>query len=144
MTTSDFDWVPTVSVGRIKFGEPVTEHVESGYLRYREGPLHKPGEGGYVHGDDEDPSAYLDDEKRVVDSVNCFTALIYRGQNLIGIPIKEALDILGQLPDISGDKILEDDDEYTVEFDRLGLILWVREEDDTVVSASVGTAAEDD
>lgn len=140
MDNSIFEWEPNKSVGRINFGETVTGHVESGFLNHCDDPMDDDGLGCFAHGENEDPAVYLDEETEVIEHIICFEALIHCGQNLIGITINRAIEILGQEPDVSGDKVLEDDDEFTVEFDSLGLILWVREKDSKIMSAGVSSA----
>ena len=136
MKLGGYDWIPTVSVGEIKLGEPVSHYLESGLLfvnRFMEESV------GLMY-EDEGETILVNEEDGWIDGISCYETLHYQGQNLIGLHINDAAAILDSEPiygepfDMAG--IFDDGRiETPAAFDELGLILYLDE--DIVVSAGV-------
>lgn len=143
MNSSKYDWSPGVGVGDIRFGEPISELLDSGVLHHVIGPFDSDGRGFFALGEEEDPAIYLD-EKNLADDVVCSEVLIYQGRDLIGMKIDDIIVALGKEPDEYGEELElgEDNIQITAEFDSLGLQLWLR--DGVAVSAVVSAVIEDD
>ena len=138
-----FVWKPDVALGPVEFGQPVQRYVESLDLRICENPF-KPGEFEcYSYGEDMDPAYYADDEDRV-ENIVCFEKLIFEGQDLIGKTLEEVIQILGQEPEEIGqaEEGLDGEVEVAVEYDNLGLQIWIV--DGVSQSAIVSKAFQED
>ena len=142
---SKFDWIPTVSFGKFRFGAPVQRYVDEGLLTYDPAPEELGGDAIYID-EEADIWVYPDDEGRgVVGTVSCGRSALYGGRELLGLAIGEAVEILGRDPDEFEEGVESADEiEDIAYFDDMGLMLWFR--DGVSVSVTVDNAdyGEDD
>lgn len=118
------EWQPLKSVGGFEFSSPVSGYRMTVGLK-RDESLDAPGSGWQVY-------ALLDPEMRIYEdsngivSIACYDALYYRGSNLMGATVDEAIEIIGRQPSRVGEPlwVSEDEQQRTIEFDELGLMLW--------------------
>lgn len=86
------EWTPRTSLGPIRFGAPVETYVFSLGLAFKE---HDPSTGwdAYVL-----PGAetFVYAENGRVVGVGCYDECWYNGRNLIGMPLGEAVQLIGQ------------------------------------------------
>lgn len=138
-----FEWVPTVRVGPVHFGDDIADHIKNMPIQACMDPFDENEFLCYGYGEEEEPSYFLDDDGRVEDIV-CFDGLIFQDTNLIGLPIDRVIELLGSDPDEYGEEVKHGEGEIRtpVEFDNLGLQLWLR--DGIAVSAVVSVANVDD
>tara|TARA_R110002072_G_scaffold50840_6_gene136473 strand:- start:633 stop:1070 length:438 start_codon:yes stop_codon:yes gene_type:complete len=143
MNDDIFEWVPTKSVGPVKFGDDVKKHLETLPLRECADPFNDSEFMCFGYGEAEEPSYFLDEAGRV-ESIVSFSALKYRGVDIIGLPIERVIEILGVSPDEYGEDVedVEGEVETPVQFDALGLQLWIL--DGVSNSAVVSFANEDE
>ena len=133
-----YEWIPTVGVGPFRFGVPVEQYVASGLLKFESYPEELGGGGSYVDKGDNLAVSVEDQGQGVVYIIQCDASMLFKGRELIGVSLADALEILGREPDEFGEELELDDDEIqvTAEFDELGLTLWLK--DNVTMSASVG------
>lgn len=138
-----FEWVPTVRVGPVHFGDDIQKHLENLPIRLCASDYEVEGLTCYAYGEDEAPGYFIDENGRV-DDIVCFDGLIYEGSDLIGLPIERVIELLGIEPDEYGEptEMDEDDTQIAAQFDSLGLQIWLR--DNVAVSAVVSFAILDD
>ena len=135
MKLGKYDWIPNVGVGEFKFGEPVSQYVESGVLiinRFMEELV------GMSY-DDAEGTINVCEENGMIEDIYCDKILTYRNQNLIGLHIDDAAMLLERKPSygepLDKSEIFDDGRlEVPAEFDDLGLTLWLDE--GIVVSAA--------
>ena len=138
-----FEWIPTVRVGPVHLGDTIEKYLENLPIRACPDPFDESEFLCYAYGEEEEPSYFLDEEDRIWNIV-CFDALIYQGTDLIGLPIERVIELVGVAPDEYGEAEEDVDGEVRipVEFDRLGLQLWLS--DNIASSADVSFANVDD
>lgn len=138
-----FEWVPTIRVGPVQFGDELRKHLGNLPIHLCVNPYGVEGLTCYGYGEDEEPAYYIDENGRV-DDIVCIDGLIYKGTDLIGLPIERVIEILGEEPVEYGEPTEMHDEDFQVaaEFDALGLQLWLR--DGIAVSAVVSVANVDD
>lgn len=121
-----FEWIPLVSVGPVKFGDNIEDHLRSGFAiedKFDEDPE----EPDYIDRDDV-LSFRVGEDSVTVESIHTWESLVYKGRNLIGMNQESLLKHLGAEPD-SVEKEEEPTDEVIetiLSFDRLGLLVWLR------------------
>jgi hypothetical protein len=131
-----WEWIPLVSIGPLKFGEPIEPVISKFDLR----KLNKPFEEA-----DWDSYEFPDFDKRVytkdgnITSLGCFDNLFYKGEDLFGLTLDEVRVLLGEEDEI-GETVFFDfeDDEYEktpIEFYKYSVQIWLR--DGVVESAMI-------
>jgi hypothetical protein len=130
---------PGVGVGRMKFGDRVTEHPEL-ELRNPE-PTWSPEEdyAEYaVPGLEETLIVYVDDDG-TIESVSFYEFCLVDGHDLIGMGVGQLLVVLGVPSAIEAEEIGRDV-ELLYAYDALGLTIWTVDGEVCVVQA--GRASE--
>jgi hypothetical protein len=116
-----WDWKPLLSVGPIYFGDPVKKLVENQGLKLMD------FDDGITEWDtyqvpNGETTVHVEDGKVV--SVGCYENLYFNGKNLLGLTLDTVRTILGKEDEI-GEEII---DKTPVEYERLGLQIWIRNE----------------
>lgn len=124
-----WNWVPLISVGPFKFGEPADPVIEKLNLQKLEKPYEEFDSDSYEVSDGS-VRLYTDEDGRI-DGVGCFENIYYQDEDLFGLTLDEIRLRLGKEDQI-GETILFDfkDNEYEkvpVEFEKWSLQLWFRE-----------------
>jgi hypothetical protein len=125
--TAIWEWNPLISLGPLKFGDPI-EPVISEFSLYK---LDKPFEEA-----DWDSYEFPNCDKRIyaeekhITSIGCFDDLYYNGQDLFGLTIEKIKIIFGEEYK-TGEVILFDfeDDEFEetpIRFYNYGLQVWIK------------------
>ena len=132
-----WEWVPLVSIGGLRFNEPLSEDL--GTLK-----LQRVEDSGYDSGDnidsfrEEGGDTEIELENGRVDTVYCRANFFFKGRDLIGLSAEEVMDIVGgnwELDEEDGDgRIFNEDD--------LEIMIW--EADGAVWSIIVSGPIEED
>lgn len=145
---SKYEWVPKVGLGPIRFGENTQQYVDAGILSY-EPPLEElGGEGSFIDEDDSitvtPDDGFPDGPVRwIVEGIECDKSILFNGQELLGLSIKDVVNVLGTEPDQFGESFdLGEEIQILAEFDDLGLVLWMK--DGISVAASIDDGDYDD
>jgi hypothetical protein len=131
-----WEWIPLVSIGSLKFGEPIEPVISKFDLRKLDKPFEEADWNSYE---------FLGCDKRVyaedgnITSFGCFDNLYYKGRDLLGLTLNEIRVLFGE-EDKIGETVLFDfeDGEFEetpVEFYEYGLQIWLR--DGVVESAMI-------
>ncbi|MEQ9487472.1 MAG: hypothetical protein RIM72_00615 [Alphaproteobacteria bacterium] len=132
----DTTWIPKKSVGPIRFGDPISKHLETGLLTPSEFNTDHPDEPSF---EDEDDilSVYLDDTGVIVASILTDDELVFNDINLVGLKSGELASTLSLSPDETEveENVVDEVDETIHYFYELGLMVWLR--DDHVYSVAV-------
>jgi len=121
-TINELKWIPLERVGPFKFGCSIKEYVQKYGLvnipeEYNEKvdwEVYKFCEGDRIY----------TENGRII-SVLCSSNCLYKGRNLIGMPIDQIQVILGCKPDNVEMLELSDGPQKIYDFEKLGLQLWV-------------------
>jgi hypothetical protein len=140
MTNLDYTWVPTKSLGQIKFGSPVDAYVKEGLISQAEDVA----DLGQYWSDPEDTVLVEADDDGNVDSVLLNRNCIYKGKNIIGMTLEEISALLDAAPDGVAEPIALDDGEVETPayFEAFGLTLGLR--DDVIWTVDVDDGNYDD
>ena len=124
MWNFSWNWVPLKSVSVFRFNDEIKKYEEACSLV----------ENPDMYSDTVDWVSYyvpnhnvrIDVEKGLIVNVSCDEELLYKGQNLIGMDRDKVLKLIGHPPEAIGEKlIVGDEEQITLEFADLGLMLWV-------------------
>jgi len=116
--------IPNLSVGDIKFGDDIKNYFDLEFDYYPKGEDYI--EDLYVFR--KPPVSVYVDERKLVTSINCFKECYWKETNLIGLPIKNFIKLIGASPDSSEkiflivNKIGQTQTVY--EFESFGLQVW--------------------
>jgi hypothetical protein len=139
-----WDWQPLVSVGPIKFGELAEPAIQKFSLQKQEKPFESFDSDTYEFPNCE-TRIYVDENQKIED-VGCSDNIYYQGENLFGLTLDEIRLRFGKEDKIGETLYFEFEDgdfeEIPVEFEKLGLQLWLR--DGVVVSAMVFGSYDDE
>jgi len=120
-----FEWIPLVSVGPVKFGDSIETHLDSGFAIEEEFD----DEPDYI--DQDDVLGFrIGEDDSTIESVWTMDELVYRGRNLVGLSRDALIELLGESPN---DEETEEEPtdqvmETMLSFDKLGLLVWLRDE----------------
>lgn len=121
-----WNWEPLKSVSVFRFNDEIKKYEES--CRLVEDPDMYSETVGLVSYDVPNHNVRIDVEKGLIVTVSCDEELLYKGQNLIGMDQDKAIKLIGHPPEKVGESlIIGDKEQFTLEFDSLGLMLWVNE-----------------
>jgi hypothetical protein len=125
MTELDYTWIPTKSVGQIKFGSPVESYVQDGLISQAKDVL----DLGQYWSDADDTVLVDVDDNGNVESVLLNRNCIYKGENLIGMTLDEVSALLKATPDGVAEPIALGDGELETPayFEAFGLTLGLRD-----------------
>ena len=112
-----WNWKPCVSVGSVRFNEPIAPLVDQ-YKLQRKVEYDTPDWEAYEFPEDE---TLVNVEESCVVSVSCYNNLFYRGNNLLGLSLEDIENILGYEYKI--DEGMEA--QTSVEYDTMSLQLWL-------------------
>jgi hypothetical protein len=119
-----WDWNPLVSIGIIKFGEPIEPLIST--LNLNKTVSEVPERESYQI------SSYytsIDTENSLVVAVFCFENIYYKDRNLLGLNLDQIRCLLGKETRISDPLVYEIEgitfEKIPVEFDDLSLELWL-------------------
>ena len=141
-----YKWVPLNSVGPFKFGEPIEKYEKTFHLErkeYLDDPTDEPElyENPWKAYSVPDVDINIYTEKDLVFSIYCSEIVTYKGVNLIGMNIHEALGVIDEKPDSWDDdkdaiEMANGETWWEVHFDSLELTLS-HNEHKVIVSASL-------
>ena len=125
MTKLDYTWIPTKSIGQIKFGSPVESYVQDGFISPAEDVL----DLGQYWSDPDDTVLVEVDDNGNVESVLLNRNCIYKGNNLFGITLDEISALLNATADGVAEPIALADGELETPayFEAFGLTLGLRD-----------------
>ena len=113
-----WEWVPLISVGGLRFDEPLPEDL--GTLRLQR-TKHRPGEivGGLIVFEEVggETDVYLNEDK--IESVFCYDNFYFKGRDLMGLSAEKVMDAIGGAWDLDD----EDEDEREFSEDNLGITI---------------------
>jgi hypothetical protein len=123
-----WEWNPLISIGPIKFGNPIDPII----LEFSLCKLNKPFEEA-----DWDSYEFPGFDKRIysennlITSVGCFDNLYYKGEDLFGLTLDKIKIVFGEEDEI-GETIIFDfeNNEYEkipIEFYNYGLQIWIKD-----------------
>lgn len=124
-TINELKWIPLKKVGPFKFGSSIKEYVQKYDLVNIPEEYNEKVDWG-VYKFLENDRIYTENDKIV--SVLCSSNCLYKGRNLIGMPIDQITIILGRKPDNVEMAELSDGPQKIYDFEKLGLQLWVKGE----------------
>ena len=121
------EWIPGLSVGGISFGLNETDLVEKlGFKLVALAPEGDP-EGWTVYGKGDNFNVCCEEGKVVC--ITCYDHLIIKGKDIIGRSLPEIAKFLNYQNFVEGEPMeLHPGIEIPVEFEGLGLQLWVDEQ----------------
>jgi len=125
MTKLDYTWIPTKSIGQIKFGSPVEPYVKDGVISRAEDV----SDLGQYWSDPDDTVLVEADDDGNVESVLLSRNCIYKDKNLFGMTLDEISALLDAKPDGVAEPIALDDGELETPayFEAFGLTLGLRD-----------------
>ncbi len=116
-----WNWVPLISIGNIRFGELAEPVIE----KYRLIKLELDCEDAdWLTYEFPDGTARIYVCESRIESVGCFEKMFYRGRNLIGMKMEDAIGFLGK-PDDIGDKYVGG---MPLDYEWLAVSLFVEDE----------------
>jgi hypothetical protein len=127
-----WDWTPFYRVGVFKFGENIKEYktkfdliedYESSVDTYdgiENQSFRMKAFSNLVE---------IDTANGVIESVSCTHEFIYKNKNVIGMNLLKLMNLMGHEISKIGEKYqIGDEMQFTVEYDKLGVMFWVNEE----------------
>lgn len=129
-----WEWVPNSRLGPIKLGAKIKYVIETYGLLNDEDGDDATDWVGYQFPNEE---IYVYAQNGIIVAITSYVTFLYKGKNIIGVDINELPLILDRDPNEYGKSVFfEDGDVQTpLEYDDLGLQLWVSH--DLVTAASV-------
>ena len=124
----DYSWSQLKKIGDFYFGVDLDSY-KNRYNLIRDPELADDISGGwesYVIDCDHYTGIRIDVENGLIVSISCYLKLYFKGKNIIGMSAEDAISLIGESPDKIGDAlIVKSEEQTTLEFDKLGLMLWV-------------------
>jgi hypothetical protein len=117
------EWTPCVSLGPIRFGEPVAAYVRSLGLAFKEHDTSTEWDTYVLPG----AETYVYAEDGSVIGVGCYDECWYRGHNLVGMSLREAAQLIGHADAGDGERYeLDGGAQDVFEFPDLECQMWAR------------------
>ena len=127
------NWIPNKSLSVFRFGEKISKYTSTFDLEIDE-VLTEGHESKSVYRPKNHCGITIYTNNYLVDSIICDDEFLYGGENLIGKLKVDAVKLVGIEPSEYGEAlwVSEDEQQTTVEFDQVGLMLWVNSKDKVV------------
>ena len=135
-----FEWVPLKKIGAFEFGAPIKDYLKI-YDLIELPDEYDEKEVWTVYTISDFDVRIFAEEGNIV-SVSCYEEFIYKGKNLIGLNLREVIDLIGVQPNKKVDIIYIDNEQKRVyELEDVSAQLWVK--DGKVVTIFCGPAYDD-
>ncbi len=120
----DLTWIPLKCVGPFNFGDQIDEYRNNFFLKLIPEEYNEKVDWDVYGITNDEIRIYVENGK--IEAVSCEADWFYNGKNMIGMRIKDVLNLLRMEPDTVETEELVEGPQEVYDFGDLGLQLWVK------------------